>query len=92
LARLGAQDHQLGNINRQFLVQPTALGVPLTWLDVLVDLVDPFHDCFVFGVVNRNNFAGLASIFAAQNLDLIANVNLHLLLSEIRIHDDAGSG
>lgn len=92
LAGLGAEHHQLGNIDREFFVQPTALGVALARFDVLVDLVDAFYDCLVIGVVNRDNFASLAGIFAAQYLDCVANVNLHLLLSEIRIKNDPGSG
>jgi hypothetical protein len=57
---------------------------------VLVNLVDAFDDSLVLGVIDRDDFAGLSGVFSAQNFDGIANVNLHLFLSKIRIHDDAG--
>ena len=58
-------------------MESAALRVFLAWLDVLVDQVDAFYQKHPFFVVDGQDLAFDAFVFATDNLNSIAVMNLH---------------
>ena len=58
-------------------MKPATLRILLAWLDVLVAQVDAFDQKHLFLVVDRQDLALNAFVFATDNLNCIAVMNLH---------------
>ncbi len=73
----GTERHDVGDVDRHFFVQTSALGIALTGPHVLVHHVDPLDQHLFLLVVHRQYFSGLAFVAAADDLDHVARLNFH---------------